>query len=318
MTLSNTRGCGLTWLESSSNASFADLKDAGEDGALLSIDVERRLLNVAERFESCDFGRWPKVDGPVMALVFRAASWIGFCLMGGDFSGAFCVWERKERDDSAVPSVNCRRGISIEGFDFGTGGGVFVLFLASGSSFLGSGGSVKLRRGLGDFTGGGEFLTITEGAVGGCVGVTGRFCSNILTREFVGGIGVSSVGLPGGAALAMLATDCEPMLPLVLGRWLGCLCAGLCSSLASTFPTLPDGGSTSCSLASLSRIMPAALAWGAGRRGLRRAAATVAAAYAGEGVRLTLLSGTPRELELLTCLGEGCDLLTLLRELPPV
>jgi hypothetical protein len=218
MVLSTIRACGLIWPESSSNTSFADLKDAGEDGALLSMDVERRLLKVAERFESCDLGRWPDVAGPTMALVLSAASWIGFCLIGGDFNGAFCVCERREREDSLVPSVKCGCGISIEGFDLGTGGGVFVRFLARGASFLGSGGSVKLRRGLGDLTGGGEFLTTTEGAAGGCVGVTGRFCSNILTRELVGGIGVSSVGLSRGAVLAVLAPDCEPMLPLVCGR----------------------------------------------------------------------------------------------------
>ena len=56
---------------SSSCSSFADLKDAGDDGALLSIDIDNRLLNVAERLESCDLGRpW----GPAVALVSRAAS----------------------------------------------------------------------------------------------------------------------------------------------------------------------------------------------------------------------------------------------------
>jgi hypothetical protein len=56
---------------SSSCSSFADLKDAGDDGALLSIDVDSRLLKVAERFESCDLGR---PCGPVVAFVLRAAS----------------------------------------------------------------------------------------------------------------------------------------------------------------------------------------------------------------------------------------------------
>ena len=108
-----------------------------------------------------------------------------------------------------MPSINCGRGNLIEGFDLGTGGGVCVLFLIRGASSRGSGGNVKLRRGLGDLTGGGEFLTTTEGADGGCVGVTGRFCSNMLTRELVGGMGVSSVRLSRAAALA---TDCEPIL----------------------------------------------------------------------------------------------------------
>jgi hypothetical protein len=54
-----------------------------------------------------------------------------------------------------------------------------------------------------------------------------------------------------------------------------------------------------------------------------RAAASLAAVYDadadadGEGARSLWVSGTLKELELLTCLGEGCGLLTL-RELPPV
>ena len=202
-----------------------------------------------------------------------------------------------------VPSKVCGGGISIDGFGFGVGGGVVVLVLASGASFFGSGGSVKLRWGLGDLTGGGEFLMMTEGAAGGCVGVTGRFCSNMLTRELVGGIGASS-------KLSLLLRGC----------WRGdaCWLGFCCSSLASAVPTLPDGGSTSRSFASRSLIILGPRAWGAGRKGLRRAAANVAAVCAGEGVRWSAwVSGTPSELELLTCLGEGCGLLTL-RELPPV
>lgn len=305
-------------LSSSSCSSLADLKDAGEDGALLSIDVDRRLLKVAERLESCDMGRpW----GPVVAFVFKAASWIGFCLIGGDFSGAVCVCEREDGEAPLMPSKFGGRGISIEGFVFGLGGGVLVSCHAGGASSSGSGGSVKLRWGLGDLTGGGEFLATAEGMAGGCVGVTGRFCSNIFTRELVGGIGVSSVGLSRGAVLgAALAADCEPTLsPLLRGCWRGDACwAGFCcSSLASTFPTLPDGGSTSRSFASRSLVISGPRGWVAGRRGLRRAAANVAAVYAGEGARSTWVSGTPSELELLTCLGEGCGLLPL-RELPPV
>lgn len=172
------------------------------------------------------------------------------------------------RDESWVPSVYCGRGISIDGFAFGTGGGVLVLFLVRGAPSLGSGGSVKLRRGLGDLTGVTEVLT-TEGAAGVCVGVTGRFRSNRLTREVVGGMGVSSVGLSRGAAFT---TGCEPLLSLRLRScwtaaffsWIG-LC---CSNLASTLPTLPDGGSTSRSLASRSLSMTGDLAGVAGGRGL--------------------------------------------------
>jgi hypothetical protein len=191
----------------------------------------------------------------------------------------------------------------------------------------GSGGSVKVRRGLGDLIGGGGLLTPTAGAVGRCVGVAGRRCSNMLTRELVGGIGVSSVGLSRGSATAARAADREAALSWV-GRGDFCcepgFCCFCCSSLASTFPTLPDGGSTSRSSASLSlAIITGVLGGAAGLSGLMRAAASLAAVYDadadadGEGARSLWVSGTLKELELLTCLGEGCGLLTL-RELPPV
>lgn len=201
-------------LSSSSNSSFADLNDPGEDGALLSSDVETRLLKVAERLGSCGFGRsCSDVVGTVAALVLRAANCIGFCLTGGDLDKAFCIWADNEREDSLVPSVNCGRGTSTEGFDLGTGGGVCVFFLTREALSLGSGGSVKLRRGLGDLTEACEFLTTTGDVGGGCVGVTGRFCSNILTRELVGGIGLSSVDL---SCTAVTATDCDLKLPSLL------------------------------------------------------------------------------------------------------
>ena len=61
---------------------------AGEDGVLLSKDVDSRRWEVAERLDSCDFGPvWLGEVGLARALVFRAASWIGFCLIGGDFNG---------------------------------------------------------------------------------------------------------------------------------------------------------------------------------------------------------------------------------------
>lgn len=41
----------------------------------------------------------------------------------------------------------------------------------------------------------------------GLVGVTGLFCSNIFTREVVGGIGVSSVGLSWASRGALLAAN---------------------------------------------------------------------------------------------------------------
>lgn len=69
---SSVEGMANLDFSSSSCSSFADLKDAaGEEGALLSIDVDRRLLKVAERLESCDMGRpW----GPVIAFVLIDAS----------------------------------------------------------------------------------------------------------------------------------------------------------------------------------------------------------------------------------------------------
>jgi hypothetical protein len=83
---------------------------------------------------------------------------------------------------STALSVEC--GGSDSGFGFGfTGGGVFVRCLSRGSPFLGSGGSLKTRCGLGDRTG---VEDVCE---------TGRLCSNMFTRELVGGIGESSVGL---------------------------------------------------------------------------------------------------------------------------
>lgn len=148
----------------------------------------------------------------------------------------------------------------------------------------------------------------------------------MFTRELVGGIGVSSVGLSRGAAMVARAADREAALSWV-GR--GDFCCGpgfWCSSLASTFPTLPDGGSTSRSSASLSlAIIIGVLGGAAGLSGLMRAAASLAAVYDadadadadGEGARSLWVSGTLKELELLTCLGEGCGLLAL-RELPPV
>ena len=76
------------------------------------------------------------------------------------------------------------------------------------------------------------------------------------------------------------------------------------------------------SSASLSlAIMTGVLGGAAGLSGLMRAAASLAAVYDadadGEGARSLWVSGTLKELELLTCLGEGWGLLTL-RELPPV
>jgi hypothetical protein len=172
-------------------------------------------------------------------LVFNCANCVGLCLIGGDFIGSFCG-ELKY----GAPSVNCAGDRSIRGFGLGlTGGGVRVRCFASGALSTGSGGSLNARCGLGDRTGGGECWARARDTAARFVGVAGRFCSNILTREVVGGIGVSSVGFCScPEAREVLATECDPRLSRL---FCGCLLGSLDSSLASTLPTLPDGGRTS-------------------------------------------------------------------------
>ena len=71
------------------------------------------------------------------------------------------------------------------------------------------------RRGFGDFTGVGARSVI--GTVSSlCVGVVGLFCSNILTKDVVGGIGVSSVGLKSVEPSACLIVRIESPPILVL------------------------------------------------------------------------------------------------------
>jgi hypothetical protein len=130
-------------------------------------------------------------------------------------------------------------------FGFGlTGGGVRVLCLTSGASSCGSGGSLNVRCGLGDRTGGGECWATLKGlGLGLVVGVAARPRSNIFTRDVVGGMGVSSVGL----------WSCDSRLSLLLALAVGCRV----SSLARTLPTLPEGGSMSLSFACRSLTMGA-------------------------------------------------------------
>jgi len=225
--------------------------------------------------------------------VLIVASCTGFCLIGGDFRGSFLGVLKYAC--SLLPSTCCG-GSVILCFGFGfTGGGVCVLTLCRGASSFGSGGNLNARCGFGDRTGGGEFWVTRIGAEG-LVGVLGRACSNILTSEFVGGIGVSSVGLCGDSGCrALLTAECDSRLPLLLrGCWLGFLD----SSLASTFPTLPEGGSTSLSFGWCSLMVGGTAAWGRGRRGLCRAAASRAAIFEGEETRSGWSSGTLSELEL--------------------
>lgn len=184
---------------------------------------------------------------------------------------------------SAAPSAECGGSDSGLGFGF-TGGGVFVRCLCRGSPSFGSRGSLKVRCGLGDRTG-------VEDACN-----TGRLCSNMFTSALVGGIGVSSVGLSRAACCARAIATGSVLAPALLG--LGTFCC-LESSLASTFPTLPAGGSTSRSFASRSVMIGVDDRCGTGFMGLCRAAASFAAMFEGEGTRSKLSSGTARVLELL-------------------
>jgi hypothetical protein len=126
---------------------------------------------------------------------------------------------------------------------------------------------------LGDRRGtGGDCVTCRcEDAVGedteGAEVAVGRRCSNMETKAFVGGMGVSSVPL-------------------------GCLrgCWGALRSL---------------------------MAGEGGGRGLKRAAASFAAMFEGEGARSTVLVGRPRVLELDVD-DDFASLLVLLGALPPV
>jgi hypothetical protein len=75
------------------------------------------------------------------------------------------------------------------------GGGVSVIARFGEVSSVGSGGRRKARCGLGDRTGGGAFCRNIMGETGRVCDVEEPTCSNMLTSEVVGAIGVSSVGL---------------------------------------------------------------------------------------------------------------------------
>lgn len=142
---------------------------------------------------------------------------------------------------------------------------------------------MKARWGFGDRTGGGALCDTTSGSVRDFVGVVGRFCSNIFTKEVVGGMEVSSVGFSSSRdARIVLAAERAATLALLLG---GCGVAAVPSSLASTLLTLPAGGSTSLSVVSLSLNTLLVAVRGIGFIGLWRAAASFAAMFDGEGVR---------------------------------
>ena len=150
------------------------------------------------------------------------------------------------------------------------------------------------RLGFGDRTG------------GGLVCKTGRVCSNMLTRELVGGIGVSSVGLSKPACSAR-ATATGSALPSSLFFPVDTFCC-LESILANTFPTLPGGGRTSRSFASLSDMAGTVEGCGTGFIGLYLAAASFAAMFEGEGTGSgRLSSGTARLLELFVLPSTTCQ-----------
>lgn len=143
-----------------------------------------------------------------------------------------------------------------------------------------------MRCGFGDRTGGGLLCD------------SDLVCSNMLTSELVGGMGVSSVGLSRPACCAR-ATAIGSVLASFVLPTLGAFCC-LESSLASTFPTLPGGGSTSRSFTSRSGMIGLFVVGDMGFIGLYRAAASLAAIFEGDGIRsATLWSGTARALELL-------------------
>ena len=194
---------------------------------------------------------------------------------------------------STDPSVE--RGGSERGFGFGfTGGGVLVRCFSSGPPSLGSGGSLMARLGFGERTGVGLACE------------TGRVCSNMLTRELVGGIGVSSVGLSMPACSAR-ATATGSGLASSLLVPVDTFCC-LESSLASTLPTLPGGGRTSRSFAALSDMTGTAEGWDMGFIGLCLAAASFAAMFEGEGTgEREVSSGTARLLELLDLPSIACQ-----------
>jgi hypothetical protein len=187
------------------------------------------------------------------------ANCAGFFLTGGAPRESF---RSMLKLDSLGPSTAAVES-STAGFGF-TGGGVRVRILCNGSMSLGSsscgsGGRLKARRGLGERTAGGARCEMCRGVpdrFGG--GVIGRFCSNMFTREVVGGIGVSSTALCSSTgARTVLAIGAAPLLFALFGR--GRACAGAVgraeSSLARTSPTLPAGGSMSRSVLSRSLII---------------------------------------------------------------
>lgn len=141
---------------------------------------------------------------------------------------------------------------------------------------------------------------------GGLLCKTGRVCSNMLTRELVGGIGVSSVGLSRPACSAR-ATATGSALVSSLLLLVAIFCC-LESILANTFPTLPGGGRTSRSFASLSDMVGAAEGCGMGFMGLYLAAASFAAMFEGEGTGSRRLStDTARLLELFDLPSTTCQ-----------
>ena len=200
---------------------------------------------------------------------------------------------------SSVPSME-ERMLSC-GFDLVlTGGGARVVCLSSGTSSFGSGGRFILRCGFGERT---EGVSLgVEGAGERTGGVAVRLCSNILTSEVVGAMGVSSVGFPS-------PPDADNP-------------GFRASSLSNTLPTLPSGGSISASLGSLPAMMVGIGAgWPAALDALCLAAASLAAMLEGEGPRSTeWSSGSVKALDAGELLSwrTGDTLGLELRALPPV
>lgn len=236
LALADRRGGGRAGLGfSTSCSSCADTKDDCEEAfSLLSIEIEvdtrawnegervRSWMWVIDRDRAC---RDPLREGGIgwrAVVLLTAASCTDFLRIGG--GGAPSEFFRSMLTlDSLGPSTAAFVRSTI-GFGL-TGGGVRVLILCKGSmslgsSSFGSGGKVKVRLGLGERTGGEAVCEMCRGVsarFGG--GVVGRFCSNMFTREVVGGMGVSSTALCSSAgARTMLATETAPLLLALLGR----------------------------------------------------------------------------------------------------
>jgi hypothetical protein len=191
------RGGGTVGFDFSSSTccSCADLNEEGEDGAFsLSTEVENRRWKGVGAGNSADCGRTLRCslcggDFGGGVPVLSAASFAGFCFIGGDFIGSFRGVVKYA--PSWAPSMNCEEGSSIRclGLCWTVGGGC-VFLVSGGASSLGSGGSLKTRCGLGDRTRGGDRRAMLGGAAADLDRVADGFSCKTCAMEVVVGTGV--------------------------------------------------------------------------------------------------------------------------------